>query len=224
MDMYGLFFEVQFQANGGVDVVDSVCYFLSFIMLLSFSSPPGGLENAVHRAVKLGARSFGLFLRPQRQWSCKPLTQEAADRFRQACRETGFAPHQVLPHGSYLLNCGSPDQEVLQKSRAALVDELRRCEMLGLVYYNFHPGGFLSKPADDMQELALSCKVFQLPLQWRWFRRMKKVGIKQLCKAYGGGVSYVFFDLFEMYMGPACFSHIFALSGQERKGRCTINA
>lgn len=111
-------------------------------------STSGGLENAVHRAVKLGARSFGLFLRPQRQWSCKPLTQEAADRFRQACRETGFAPHQVLPHGSYLLNCGSPDQEVLQKSRAALVDELRRCEMLGLVYYNFHPGsscGVISK-------------------------------------------------------------------------------
>uniref|UniRef100_L7MAL2 Putative major apurinic/apyrimidinic endonuclease/3'-repair diesterase apn1 n=1 Tax=Rhipicephalus pulchellus TaxID=72859 RepID=L7MAL2_RHIPC len=103
-------------------------------------SVSGGLELAVSRAVSMGARSFGLFLRSQRQWAAKPLTQEAANRFRDACREHNFAPHQILPHGSYLLNCGSPDPVVLEKSRAALVDELKRCEMLGLVYYNFHPG------------------------------------------------------------------------------------
>ncbi|XP_064478232.1 probable endonuclease 4 [Ornithodoros turicata] len=103
-------------------------------------SVSGGLEHAVTRAVELGAQSFGLFLRSQRQWACKPLTQETANRFRDACHEYNFAPHQILPHGSYLLNCGSSDPEVLQKSRATLVDELKRCEMLGLVYYNFHPG------------------------------------------------------------------------------------
>ncbi|KAH6942173.1 hypothetical protein HPB50_001742 [Hyalomma asiaticum] len=56
----------------------------------------------------------------------------------------------ILPHGSYLLNCGSPDAAVLEKSRATLVDELKRCEMLGLVYYNFHPGstcGVISREA-----------------------------------------------------------------------------
>ncbi|CAN8002374.1 unnamed protein product [Ixodes hexagonus] len=103
-------------------------------------SASGGLELAVQRAVDIGARSFALFLRSQRQWASKPLTQETAQRFRKACREHGFAPHHILPHGSYLLNCGSPDPEVLEKSRATLVDELKRCEMLGLVYYNFHPG------------------------------------------------------------------------------------
>ncbi|KAH8037420.1 hypothetical protein HPB51_009975 [Rhipicephalus microplus] len=115
----------------------------------------------------MGARSFGLFLRSQRQWAAKPLIQEAANRFRDACREHNFAPHQaswhsystmclcfkfqqILPHGSYLLNCGSPDPVVLEKSRATLVDELKRCEMLGLVYYNFHPGstcGVISRDA-----------------------------------------------------------------------------
>ncbi|KAL1482937.1 hypothetical protein MTO96_013349 [Rhipicephalus appendiculatus] len=110
----------------------------------------GGLELAVSRAVSMGATSFGLFLRSQRQWAAKPLTQEAANRFRDACREHNFAPHQILPHGSYLLNCGSPDPVVLEKSRATLVDELKRCEMLGLVYYNFHPGstcGVISRDA-----------------------------------------------------------------------------
>lgn len=103
-------------------------------------SASGGLEHAVQRAVDIGARSFALFLRSQRQWASKPLTQETAQRFRKACREHGFAPHHILPHGSYLLNCGSPDPEVLEKSRTTLIDELKRCEMLGLVYYNFHPG------------------------------------------------------------------------------------
>lgn len=113
-------------------------------------SVSGGLELAVSRAVSMGARSFGLFLRSQRQWAAKPLIQEAANRFRDACREHNFAPHQILPHGSYLLNCGSPDPVVLEKSRATLVDELKRCEMLGLVYYNFHPGstcGVISRDA-----------------------------------------------------------------------------
>lgn len=114
------------------------------------TSMSGGLELAVTRAVEIGARSFGLFVRPQRQWASKPLTQEAANRFRDACREHNFAPHQILPHGSYLLNCGSPDPVVLKKSRETLVDELKRCEMLGLVYYNFHPGsscGVISREA-----------------------------------------------------------------------------
>nr|XP_054923665.1 probable endonuclease 4 isoform X2 [Dermacentor andersoni] len=113
-------------------------------------SVSGGLELAVSRAVEMGAKSFGLFLRSGRRWTAKPLTQEAANRFRDACREHNFAPHQILPHGSYLLNCGSPDPVVLEKSRATLVDELKRCEMLGLVYYNFHPGstcGVISRDA-----------------------------------------------------------------------------
>uniref|UniRef100_G3MNX8 Xylose isomerase-like TIM barrel domain-containing protein n=1 Tax=Amblyomma maculatum TaxID=34609 RepID=G3MNX8_AMBMU len=113
-------------------------------------SVSGGLELAVSRAVEMGALSFGLFLRSQRQWAAKPLTQETANRFRDACREHNFAPHQILPHGSYLLNCGSPDPVVLKKSRETLVDELKRCEMLGLVYYNFHPGstcGAISREA-----------------------------------------------------------------------------
>lgn len=113
-------------------------------------SVSGGLQLAVSRAAAMGATSFGLFLRSQRQWAAKPLTQEAANLFRDACHQHNFAPHQILPHGSYLLNCGSPDATVLEKSRATLVDELKRCEMLGLVYYNFHPGstcGVISREA-----------------------------------------------------------------------------
>ena len=55
-------------------------------------------------------------------------------------KESGIDPRMVVPHGSYLLNCGSSDDEVLRKTRETLVDELKRCEKLGLPIYNFHPG------------------------------------------------------------------------------------
>ncbi|XP_078609866.1 putative endonuclease 4 isoform X2 [Branchiostoma floridae x Branchiostoma japonicum] len=100
----------------------------------------GGIENAIENAVAINARAFGLFLRSQRQWACKPMEESAARLFREACEKHGFSPGQILPHGSYLLNCGAPNPETLRKSREALVDELKRCEQLGLTMYNFHPG------------------------------------------------------------------------------------
>ncbi|CAH1273701.1 Hypp5184 [Branchiostoma lanceolatum] len=100
----------------------------------------GGIENAVENAVAINARAFALFLRSQRQWACKPMEESAARLFREACEKHGFSPSQILPHGSYLLNCGAPNPETLRKSREALVDELKRCEQLGLTMYNFHPG------------------------------------------------------------------------------------
>ncbi|XP_076373070.1 putative endonuclease 4 isoform X2 [Tachypleus tridentatus] len=100
----------------------------------------GGLENAVYNAKAIGARAFGLFLRSQRQWVCKPLSKETAEKFREACQEHDYPCHLILPHGSYLLNCGAPNEETLRKSREALIDELKRCEMLGIPMFNFHPG------------------------------------------------------------------------------------
>uniref|UniRef100_UPI00358DEDC6 probable endonuclease 4 n=1 Tax=Myxine glutinosa TaxID=7769 RepID=UPI00358DEDC6 len=100
----------------------------------------GGLWNAVTEATESGSHAFGLFLCSQRTWKTKPLEPESADKFRKACCEHGFSPGSILPHGSYLLNCGSPVAETYKKSCAALVEELQRCEQLGLILYNFHPG------------------------------------------------------------------------------------
>lgn len=105
----------------------------------------GGLHNAVTEALAIGAQAFGLFLRSQRQWNSKPLEDKAADLFKEACAKANFSPHSILPHGIYLMNCGSPDEETLSKSRSTLVDELQRCEKLGLCLYNFHPGSTCGK-------------------------------------------------------------------------------
>lgn len=105
----------------------------------------GGLHNAVAEALAIGAKAFGLFLRSQRQWKSKPLEDKAAQLFKEACAKANFSPHSILPHGIYLMNCGSPDEETLSKSRSTLVDELQRCEKLGLCLYNFHPGSTCGK-------------------------------------------------------------------------------
>eukprot|EP00742_Colponemidia_sp_Colp-10_P008102 GILJ01008746.1.p1 GENE.GILJ01008746.1~~GILJ01008746.1.p1 ORF type:complete len:417 (-),score=62.41 GILJ01008746.1:327-1577(-) len=103
-------------------------------------STAGGIHLAVRNAVLCGATAFALDTRSKRKWDCPPLSAENAELFREACVKYGFEKGHVLPHGSYLINCGSPDQTTLAKSREALVEEMTRCEMLGLQYYNFHPG------------------------------------------------------------------------------------
>ena len=109
----------------------------------------GGLHLAVKRASEIGAKSFAMFLRSQRQWNAKPLDQKYAELFKSACKEFDFSPEFILPHGIYLMNCGSPEAETLRKSREVLVDELTRCEMLGLTLYNFHPGSSCGKTSVD---------------------------------------------------------------------------
>lgn len=112
-------------------------------------SAAGGADQAVHRAVEIGANAFALFTKNQRQWQGKPLTDEAIHAFRDACNEHHFAPEQILPHDSYLINLGHPDQEGLRKSRDAFLDEMQRCEQLGLTLLNFHPGSHLNKISES---------------------------------------------------------------------------
>ena len=100
----------------------------------------GGVQNAVANAVELGATAIGMFTRNQRIWNQRPLSEEDAAAFRDALHEHGFAPQHVLPHDSYLINLGSSDPGVVARSRTAFLDEMSRCQMLGLPYLNFHPG------------------------------------------------------------------------------------
>lgn len=106
-------------------------------------SASGGVENAPLNAKEIGAKAFAFFTRNQRQWVSKPYETKSIDLFKSRCDELGFLPYNILPHGSYLINLGHPEEEALQKSRAAFLDEMLRCEQLGLNRYNFHPGSHL---------------------------------------------------------------------------------
>lgn len=108
-------------------------------------SASGGVENAPLNATKIGADAFALFTKNQRQWVSAPLTAKSIEQFKQRCAEGGFDARYILPHDSYLINLGNPDEEAQQKSRAAFIDEMKRCEQLGLKLLNFHPGSHLNK-------------------------------------------------------------------------------
>ena len=108
-------------------------------------SAGGGVENAPLNAARIGARAFALFTKNQRQWKAKPLGLKNIRLFRENCAREGYTPGQILPHDSYLINLGHPDEQGLAKSRTAFLDECLRCEQLGLKYLNFHPGSHLRR-------------------------------------------------------------------------------
>lgn len=108
-------------------------------------SAAGGVENAPENAKEIGATGFALFTKNQRQWEAKPLTDESIRLFKERCKEYGFGMDQILPHDSYLINLGHPEKAKLEKSRKAFLDELQRCEQLGIQMINFHPGSHLKK-------------------------------------------------------------------------------
>ncbi|MCF8225376.1 MAG: deoxyribonuclease IV [Bacteroidales bacterium] len=112
-------------------------------------SAAGGVENAPLNANKIGATAFGLFTRNQRQWNPKPLTKENIINFKKNCERFGYGPGQILPHDSYLINLGHPVKENLQKSRDAFLDEMKRCELLGIDRLNFHPGSHLNQVSEE---------------------------------------------------------------------------
>lgn len=113
-------------------------------------SASGGLENAVIRAAELNATAFALFTKNQRQWRAPPLNDDIIARFTDACEQYGYQPAQILPHDSYLINLGHPVQEALDKSREAFIDEMQRCQKLGLTLLNFHPGSHLKQISEEI--------------------------------------------------------------------------
>jgi deoxyribonuclease-4 len=124
-------------------------------------SASGGVENAPVNAAEIGATAFGLFTRNQRQWTPKPLDKKNITAFRRNCEKHGYGPGQILPHDSYLINLGHPEKEGLEKSRAAFLDEMQRCELLGIDRLNFHPGSHLNKVSEEqcMQIIAESINI-----------------------------------------------------------------
>ena len=108
-------------------------------------SATGGVFNAPLNAMQIGAKSFALFTKNQKRWDAKPFDTKTLDLWFKNLELSGIQPKHILPHDSYLINLGHPEAEKLEKSRNAFIDELERCDILGLDRLNFHPGSHLVK-------------------------------------------------------------------------------
>ncbi|KAL1966918.1 hypothetical protein VTN77DRAFT_3662 [Rasamsonia byssochlamydoides] len=100
-----------------------------------------GVHNSVTNSVHIGGNAFALFLKSQRKWDNPPLQDDHRDQFRKLCIDHQYdAAKYVLPHGSYLVNLAQEDKAKAKQAYDSFLDDLRRCEQLGITLYNFHPG------------------------------------------------------------------------------------
>jgi len=112
-------------------------------------SASGGIYNAPLNALKIGAKAFALFTKNQRRWVSKPLEQKSIEKFKENLKLANIKPKHVLPHDSYLINLGHPDEQKREKSLLAFIDEIKRCDFLGLNKLNFHPGSHLKEISEE---------------------------------------------------------------------------
>jgi deoxyribonuclease-4 len=117
----------------------------------------GGVHLAVERAVALGCTTFQIFPANPRGWRQKPLDEEEVTAFRDAVTRRGLEPFFV--HMPYLPNLASPDDELYDKSTAALVDAVARTARLGGRYLITHLGSHRGAgPASGRKRVAAALR------------------------------------------------------------------
>jgi len=116
----------------------------------------GGLHTALHEGRSIGATTIQLFTASQRRWVSKALSESECTLFQEAMKKTGL--RSIMSHASYLINLGSPKEEVRRKSIEAFRAEIERCQLLGISFLTFHPGAAL----DSLKEVCIDAIVHAL--------------------------------------------------------------
>ena len=112
-------------------------------------SVSGGVSNAPELANSIGAKAFAIFTGSSSRWISKEISDDEAVLFKENCKLYGYKPEVILPHDNFLINLGSPDPKKLHLSKKSFLDEMRRCEKLGLKYLNFHPGSHVNEMTEE---------------------------------------------------------------------------
>lgn len=113
------------------------------LMLSTTAHISGTFRQRIHyikdvRINQTSGNAFALFLKSQRKWDNPPLQDEHATQFRDRCSEQKYdGSNQILPHGSYLVNLAQEDKAKAKQAYDSFVDDLKRCEALGIKLYNF---------------------------------------------------------------------------------------
>jgi deoxyribonuclease-4 len=110
----------------------------SRLLLGAHMSISGGFETAIARGTSIGCTTIQVFTKSNRQWHAKPIDPEEAELFRTAVKESDIDP--IVAHATYLINLGASDAAIAKKSVKAVLDELERCNLLGIPYLVLHPG------------------------------------------------------------------------------------
>ncbi len=131
---------------------------ISKILLGAHMSIAGGVHTAVERGMKIGCTTMQIWVKSNRQWNGKPLTDDGVASYKKLLSESNISP--VVVHDTYLINPCARDKLILKKSRAALKDEFDRSELLGVEYLNFHPGAHMG--AGEEEGIKLVAESFNI--------------------------------------------------------------
>jgi deoxyribonuclease-4 len=116
-------------------------------LLGAHMSIAGGVHTAFSRGEKIGCTTMQVFTKNSNQWFGKPLTEEDIQQYKQEEKISQISP--VIAHDCYLINLCANDPVILIRSRDAFLDELRRCQALGIPNLNFHPGSHMGQGEKD---------------------------------------------------------------------------
>ena len=117
------------------------------LLIGAHTSTQGGVYNALLEGQSIGATTVQLFTANQRQWNARLLTDEIVEKYEKLLRKTGLT--EIMSHASYLINLGSPKEDVRTKSLKAFRQEIERCQALKISYLNFHPGAALDDTVEN---------------------------------------------------------------------------
>ncbi len=117
------------------------------LLLGAHMSVSGGVHKAVDRATSIGCTALQVFTKNNNQWHAAPLSEEDIQNYKRKIADASIAP--VVAHDSYLINLCATNPDILKKSREAFIDELSRCEQLGIQLLNFHPGAHMGSGEEE---------------------------------------------------------------------------
>lgn len=139
-------------------------------LLGSHMSIAGGVDKALIQGKEVGCDTIQIFTKSSRQWVSKPLGKDEIAHFHEAKKTTGITT--VVAHDSYLYNFAATDDALRKKSVNGLIDEMERCEALGIAYLIAHPGAHvgageaagIQKIATSIDEMHAACAGFTTKL------------------------------------------------------------
>src|ERR1017187_10132887 len=139
-------------------------------MLGAHMSIAGEVGESLNRGKQVGCDCIQIFTKSSRQWASKPYSKEEIETFKRNQIETGI--EIVIAHDSFLVNLGAPDEALRVKSVKAFIDELNRCEALGVPTLVAHPGAHVGSGggngiktiAKSIAEAHAACKGFNVKI------------------------------------------------------------
>ena len=131
-------------------------------LLGAHTSASGGVHRALLEGKDIQATTIQLFTSNQKQWEGRVLTAEHLDCWKRTLDETGLT--HIMSHDSYLINLGGPRADILEKSRKAFSEEVKRCLQLEVSYLNFHPGAALDGDVQECLDRIVESLLLTRPL------------------------------------------------------------